>query len=280
MFLIALAVLAASPTTFESAFAAAKPGDTIRLVAGRYPLTTIRSRTFNPPIKIDAAAATLTGMVFRDVSGVRWTGGVFDGSVLKVKSQTDYGIAAYGGTNLTVTGANFNALLAGIVFERIAGGEISNNGFMAMRSDGIDLVGSRSIMVAYNTCHNFNVEPGAHPDCVQSWSRPGEAPVADIQVIGNTAVGTMQGLSFFDGTLGGLPMGGYDRITISNNSVVTTQANGIAAYGCRGCVVRNNIVNSLPDYIYVAQLNAPGAVDVCGNTVVMVPRQGTPPCRN
>jgi len=141
MFLIALAVLAASPATFESAFAAAKPGDTLRLIPGRYPLTIIRSRTFSPPLTVDASAATMTGIVLRDTSGIRWTGGVFDGSTLTVKSATDFGFAAYTGRNITVTGVAFSALRVGVVLDHIVGGEVSNSSFVGMRADGIDLAG-------------------------------------------------------------------------------------------------------------------------------------------
>ena len=281
MFLIALAVLAASPATFESAFAAAKPGDTLRLVAGRYPLTIIRSRTFSPPLTVDASAATMTGIVLRDTSGIRWTGGVFDGSTLTVKSATDFGFAAYAGRNITVTGVTFSALRVGVVLDHIVGGEVSNSSFVGMRADGIDLAVSRSITITHNACHNFRVDPGEHPDCIQAWSKPTDPPVADIVISGNSAIGTMQGISFFDGDVNGVAQGGFDRVSIFGNSVMNTMANGIAAYNCRGCTVRNNTVGSLPDYIYVSQLVViGGSVAQCGNDVAMVPRQGTPPCRN
>ncbi len=281
MILIALAVIAASPTTFESAFVAAKPGDTLRLIAGRYPLTIIRSRTFSPPLTVDASAATLTGLVFRNTSGIRWSGGTFDGSNLAVKSPTDFGFAAYGGSNITVTGAAFSALRVGVVLDHIVGGEVSNSSFVGMRADGIDLAVSRSITITHNACHDFRVDPGEHPDCIQAWSKPTDPPVADIVITGNSAIGTMQGISFFDGDVKGVAQGGFDRVSIIGNTVINTMANGIAAYNCRSCIVRNNTVSSLPNYIYVSQLVViGGSVTQCGNDVAMVPRQGTPPCRN
>ncbi len=277
MILIALAVLAANPGTFTSVMSAAQPGDTVRLLAGRYPLTTLSNRTYSPPLTVDATAATLTGIVTRNVSGVRWSGGTFDGSNLTVKSATDFGFAAYGGSNMTVTGAAFNALRVGIVFDHIAGGEVSNNAFTAMRADGVDLALSRRILVAHNSCAGFRVDPGEHPDCIQAWSKPTDPPVADIQVIGNTVIGPIQGISFFDSD----GQGGFDRVTITGNSVANTMGNGIAAYNCRSCTVRNNTVTSLPDYIYVAQLVVKGgSVAQCGNDVAMVKWQSTPPCRD
>ena len=274
-------VLAANPATLASAFTAAKPGDTIRLVAGRYPQITFRNRTFNPPLTIDASAATMTGVFLRGVSGVHWSGGTIDGSVLAVPSSTDFGLAAYSGSNIVVTGVHFTTLLAGVVYDHIAGGEISGNWFAKMRSDGIDLAVSRSVTVANNACTDFQVANGAHPDCIQAWSKPTDPPVADITVTGNSAVGTMQGISFFDGAVDGVQMGGFDRVTITGNTVLNTYGDGISAYNCRGCTVRNNTVNSLPNYLNLAQLVIiGGSVNQCGNVVVRVPRQGTPPCPN
>ena len=281
MIMIALAVLAANPGNINSVFATAKPGDTVRLAAGRYPMLTIQSRTFSPPLTVDATAATMTGVIARGVSGLRWTGGTIDGSNLTVKALTDFGFAAYAASNVTVTGVKFNALRVGIVFDHINGGEVSNNSFTAMRTDGVDLAVSRGIVVSHNACASFNVDAGEHPDCIQAWSKAGDPPVADITVTGNSAIGTMQGISFFDGDVNGVAQGGFDRVSITGNSVTNTMGNGIAAYNCRGCTVKNNVVSSLPDYIYVAQLVIKGgSVTQCGNDVAMVPWQATPPCRN
>lgn len=277
MIMIALAVLAANPGNIDSVFNTAKPGDTVRLVPGRYPMLTLKSRTFNPPLTVDASAATMTGIVARGVSGLRWTGGTIDGSTLTVKQLTDFGFAAYNASNVTVTGVKFNALRVGIVYDHINGGEISNNSFTAMRADGVDLAVSRSIAVTHNACTSFNVDVGEHPDCIQAWSKTGDVPVADLTITGNSAIGTMQGISLFD-TEG---VGGFDRISIIGNSVTNTQGNGIAAYNCRSCTVKNNVVTSLPDYMYVSQLVIKGgSVTQCGNDVAMVPWQGTPPCKN
>ena len=277
MIMIALAVLAANLGNITSVFAAAKPGDTVRLVAGRYPILQLQSRTFNPPLTVDASAATMTGVWTRAVSGLKWTGGMIDGSNLTTKSTTDFGFTAYMANNVTVTGVKFNALRVGIVFDHVTGGEVSNNSFTAMRADGVDLAVSRQIAVTHNACASFNVDVGEHPDCIQAWSKQGEPPVADITVTGNSAIGTMQGISFFDsGTVGG-----FDRVTITGNHVTNTMGNGIAAYNCRSCTVKNNVVASLPDYLYVSQLViAGGSVTQCGNDVAMVPWQATPPCKS
>ena len=275
------AVIAANPATIATAFTVAKPGDLIRLVAGRYPPITFRSRTFVPAITVDASAATMTEVILRSVSGVHWSGGTFDGSVLTVQSDTDTGFAAYSGSDITIVGVHFTTLRNAIGLDHITGGVVSGNWITRMRSDGIDLAVSRSIKVTNNVCSDFQVGAGEHPDCIQAWSKPTDPPVADIVVTGNSAIGTMQGISFFDGSVDGVPQGGFDRVTINGNTVINTYGNGIAAYNCRGCIVHNNFVSSLPNYMYVAQLTIiGGSVDQCGNVVVMVPRQGTPPCRN
>lgn len=271
-------VLAADPASFASVIAGAKSGDTVRLVAGRYPAITLRSRTFDPPLVVDASAATSAGVLIYGSTGIRWTGGTIDGS--GNPKPNDFGFAAYGSRNITVTGVHFNSFVAGVVFDRVTGGEVSGNWLAHMWSDGIDLAVSRSIVVAHNACSDFQVANGAHPDCIQAWSRYGEPPTADITVTGNSAIGTMQGISLFDGIKDGVPMGGFDRVKISGNTVLITEANGVTAMNCRSCVVRDNKVNSLPNYTYRAQLNVSGSVVNCGNEVTMVPRQSTPACKD
>ena len=81
MFLIALAVLAATPTSLNSVIAAARPGDTVRLVAGSYPYVLIKKRSSSPSLTIDAGSASVVGVGIARSSGVNWTRGVIAGLV-------------------------------------------------------------------------------------------------------------------------------------------------------------------------------------------------------
>ncbi len=274
------ATVAADPASVNAVLAAATPGMTIRLVAGSYPAVVVRSRTFIPPITIDATGSTLAGIQVYNTTGVRWTGGTVR-QPQPAANGTGLGVLVSQAQQITIDGVRVSDFRIGIVFDRVAGGTISGNWLARMGSDGIDLILSRSITVTRNACSDFAVPNGAHPDCIQAWSRPGAPPVADLEITGNTTTGAMQGISLFNHVRDGVDDGGFDRVTISGNSVLTTFGDGISVYSCRGCKVRNNYVNSLPNYMHAAQLTIwGGSVEQCGNVVPMVKREGTPPCTN
>ncbi len=278
MILIALAILAADPSTVNGVLAAAKPGDTVRLVAGNYPQLMLRNRTFAPPLTIDASAATVAGIQVLSSTGVHWTGGTMAGNAT-LQTATGYGFLASQSKDISVASVHFNSFRTGVVFDRVTGGAITGNWLARMSADGIDIALSRSLSITHNACSEFQNDGVSHPDCIQMWSRPEAPPVADITIDGNTTVGEAQGISLFNHIRDGVDDGGFDRISITNNSVFNNSANGIAVYDCRGCTVRYNMVTSLPNYIDRAQLYVSGgSVDVCGNTVVMVPRQAGPVC--
>ena len=280
MILLALAVLAADPSSLNGVLAAARPGDTVRLVAGNYGTVTIKSRTFDPPLTIDAGTATLSGVQFTNATGIHWTGGTLKGDPTII-AGVNYGVWATTSSGITVDSVHISSFRVGIVFDRVNGGAITGNWLSNMSFDGADLAASRGITIAHNACSEFTPAPGAHPDCIQLWSVPTLPPTADITITANSTVGSMQGISLFNPSLNGVSEGGFDRVTITGNTVLTTYADGISVYECRGCTVRNNSVNSLPNYTYKAQLYVSGgSVDQCGNTVTMVPRQSTPPCPN
>lgn len=210
---------------------------------------------------------------------MRWTGGTFKGDI--TAGGGNYGFYAVESKAIAVTDVHFSDYRVGIVFDTVNDGAVTGNWLAQMTSDGIDVAASRGIVIAHNACTDFVPGPGAHPDCIQLWSRSDAAPVADIRITANNAVGFMQGISLFNTFRGGVDPGGFDRVKITNNTVVNTMGNGIAIISCRGCSVRNNTVNSLPNYIHRAQLYVEGgSVEQCGNDVVMVPRQSTPACRN
>ncbi|MBV8970907.1 MAG: right-handed parallel beta-helix repeat-containing protein [Sphingomonadaceae bacterium] len=270
--------VAADPLSVNAILASVPAGATVRLVAGSYPIVTIRARSFDPPITVDASAATVAGVQVISSSGVRWTGGVING-LRPTDGGANVGFGATLSSQIVVDGVHVSGFRTGIAFDRVTGGAITGNWLAHMTSDGIDLGRSRSVTIARNTCTDFTPSDLAHPDCIQAWSRPDAAPVSDLVITGNSAVGAMQGISLFNHVRDGVDDGGFDRISISNNNVLVIYGDGISVYSCRGCSVRNNSVNSLPNYYSRAQLSIiDGSVDQCGNVVAMVPRQGTPPC--
>jgi parallel beta-helix repeat protein len=280
MILLALAVLAADPSSLNGVLAAARPGDTVHLVPGSYGTVTIKSKTYAPPLTIDASAANVGTVHIVSSNGIRWTGGTFKGDAT-ITAGAYYGFWAQVSSGITVDSVHISDYRVGIVFDRITGGAVTGNWLSGMASDGIDFSASRGITIAHNACSDFTPAAGAHPDCIQLWSVPGDTPTADMTITANSAVGTMQGISLFNGLKDGVDQGGFDRVSITGNTVLITYGDGISVDDCRGCTVRNNSVGSLPNYMNKAQLYVTGgSVAQCGNTVTMVPRQSTPPCTN
>ncbi len=271
-------VAAADPATINAVLAAARPGMTIRLVPGSYPQVILRNRNFDPPITVDASDATLAGVQLIGTSGVRWTGGSIEG-LRPNDGGANFGFTASTGAQITIDGVHISGFRTGIVFDRITGGAVTGNWLARMTSDGIDLAASHNITVTRNACSDFHPADGAHPDCIQAWSRPDYPPTSDLAITYNSVVGSTQGIDLFNHVVDGVDQGSFDRVVVSNNTVLVTYGDGIGVYSCRGCSVRNNTVNSLPNYLNRAQLGIfGGSVEQCGNVVPMVPRQATPPC--
>lgn len=257
----------------------AKPGDSVRLVAGNYPAIMIRSKTWIPGITVDATLARSAGVAMSGTTGFAWNGGTISGDA-SLPIAAGYGFTAnYGSANISVTNVHFSDFRLGVGFDRVTGGKIIGNWMTRMSADGIDVSLSRNVVIDHNACSDFKQSEFAHPDCIQLWSRPILAPTADITITNNTAVGSMQGISLFNHIRDGVDDGGFDRIVIKNNTVLITYGDGISAGDCRKCLIRDNDINSLPNYINRAQLYiVGGSITQCGNKLTMVPRQSTPPC--
>ncbi len=290
MFLI-LAALTATPATLPAVAKQAACGDTLTLAPGEYGV-------FNAPrltcptgnrLLVDAAAATMTSAVVRSTAGVDIVGG-------RVRGTGD-------GAAVTVDGASFvrlSGMTAGgtrtaFTIARSSNIDLIGNRCDGIRSDCINLAGVQRANVIGNYCGPPNPIPavydaagkllkdGDHPDCIQGWSIVGRAATSDINLIGNTAFGYMQGIWF-----GNPGQGGYDRITIRNNDLVIGAFNGISVYEGRATDIRNNRILPVPGsrlqggnrglvwpWVYTT-----GDAVACGNVVAaQASRYGTENCR-
>ncbi len=279
MLLLALAMLTATPASLRGVVAGAHGGDTIVLAAGRYAAVTFRAQTFIPALTVDAAAASVAAVRIYNSTGVVWHGGAIAGDLPASGIATGFGVVAQNSSGITISGIHITDVRTGIGFGAITGGTITGNWLSQMSSDGIDVAMSRTIAIDHNTCSNFALAPTAHPDCIQLWSHPTAAPTADITIAHNTVTGSMQGISLFNHVRDGVDDGGFDRVVIRDNQVRNIFSIGIAVGDCRGCTVRDNLVDSLPEFEHFAQLYIRGgSVEACGNIVPRVPRQGSPAC--
>ena len=242
------AATVATPATLAEVLDHAAAGDTVTLAPGSYDALALKNRHWSPPVTVDASAAQLRAVRLTDVSGLTWHGGSFDGGDVERN-----GFAVNVGDHLTVDGATFRHFVRnGIGVGTLNDATLTNNVFTDMGSDGIDIALSHRIVVDHNRCTGFHPTPGAHPDCVQLWSRPEQPPTADIVITNNDADGDMQGFTAFnharpDATGKTVDDGGFDRITVENNHARVTTYHGVTLYDCRRCVVRHNRVESLPN---------------------------------
>ena len=281
----AAAATTATPATLAEVLARAAPGETVQLAPGSYDAIKLRGRHWSPPVTVDATAAQLRGVRLDDVSGLTWHGGTFDGGDVE-RSGFNVVVADH----LVVDGVKFGHYTRnGIGLGTVSDARITNNSFAGSGSDGIDIGLSRRIVLDHNRCSDFHPTPGAHPDCIQLWSRPEQPPTADITITNNEAIGDMQGFNGFnhvrpDATGRQVDDGGYDRITVENNHAQVSYWHGIYFNACRHCVVRHNRAETLPNPAYPktrAWIKVEGEDNiVCENVAVAYPgAPGSGRCR-
>lgn len=273
-----------TPATFASAIAAARGGDTLRLV-GTFGAIRIVNRDFASAVTINAAQATFTGTVtIGNVSNLKFGGGTFDiaGAPAFTKAVTVYGgrnigfnaltvvgteggegVVFNGTTGASVTSSSFSGLQVGVVFGSVTNGIATRNTITHSVSDGIDIANSHGVTASYNSCSNGNPGAGVHPDCVQLWSITGAPLQSNIIVRNNTATGPTQGFTAF------ATMGGELRVQILNNFVNTSYSQGVACYECVYSNISYNRLKTQPGATYLTNLNIIGGSSnsVIGNYV-------------
>ena len=273
----AVAATVATPATLRQVIDTADPGAAIVLAAGTYDSFQVRDRHWSPPVTVDATAATLHGFRLDNISGLTWHGGTFEGGDVERN-----GINVLVADHLIIDGVKFSHFTRNAIgLGTVSDARITNNLITDSGSDGIDVALSRRIVLDHNRCTDFHPTPGAHPDCIQMWSRPEQPPTADIVISNNEAIGDVQGFTGFnhvrpDKTGKIVNDGGYDRITIENNLSRVSSYHGVTINECRGCIVRNNRAETLPDVLHpkvrawIKVIDSPN-LTMCGNVAVAFP---------
>lgn len=279
--------------------ASARGGEIIALPDSMTGVLTIRRKTFNPAITIDAGAATLAGIVLDQVDGVTIKGGMIIGP-----GGRSYGISIRSSANIRIADMQITGAHRGVVVNESHDIALTGLNLVGLISDGINIALSRKVLVERNRCRDFRpniatydsngkrIRDGDHPDCIQAWSRPTTAPVSDITVVGNDIEGAMQGIFFGNHVRGGVDDGGFDRIVIKDNLIHVSYANAIALTDVRSATIMGNRISTVPgavrpnrpDRPVVARMNFRGSeIEACGNSVQRIGREpqnpGTSRCR-
>ena len=277
--------LVATSSNLDATLSRMASGDTLSL-AGTFGELRMTNRTFAKTVTIDASHAVFTTtMVFDNVRGIALSGGtfniagngayakgiaVYNGANVYIDGVTvigsadgtidQFGVAVNGTNNAQVTNSNFSGLYSGIGYGSVVGGFIAKNTFTAATSDGIDIADSHGVTAVVNKCSGGRPGPGSHPDCIQMWSVAGKPLESDIVVSNNTAYGPTQGFTNFDAGL---------RITITNNTVMSTYSAGVACYSCIDSNISYNTISTLPGAPYQSHVSIAGGINntVIGNVV-------------
>lgn len=270
MILLALAVLAATPATAPAVIAAAKCGDTVRLAAGDYGRFVVNRRECKPRITIRAEKARFQYVAITRVKGLTMYGGtVTPDATITVPG---YGVQVQMSSGVSLLDPVVTGGLRAIAVDRSSGVLIRRATMRGQVVDGINIALSQKVTVQNSTCADFAPRPADHPDCIQMWSRPGGI-TSDVLLEGNSATGAMQGFAGFNHITNGVDDGGFDRVTIRNNRVLTSFPQGIALYDCRKCSISGNTVETLPGARWKTTINAiGGTTTLIGNSIAAMPK--------
>ncbi len=276
----ASATVIMTPTTINSALAKLRPGDRLVLQGEFTSRLFFRDRDFGN-VTVDGSQAVLhQGIRLRNVQnininnitvsrpGVRTTE-IFSVLIessrhVSVANATIHGPNGTSGTGLrainsryiTVRDSLFQGMLDGLNLAASPDSLIAHNRFVGGGADGIKLWDNQRVIVSGNSCTNFVVVAGAHPDCIQLWSLAGRPLQSDIFVLNNSAIGDQQAFASFDPK-----SGSGDRLTFAGNYAITTTAHGVSCYGCSNSLFQDNVISSMPNSPWRAQLLTPGGTN-------------------
>lgn len=242
----------ATPATLAFTLSQAQPGDVVKLAAGTYSDVVLPVRNNATAITIDASAATVRSLMIRGTSGWVWKGGRI---VSPLPPAVWRNVMIDNARRIEVTGTTLTGGHTGVLVTRGSSDiMLRNNNATGLQSDGFNIATATRVSLIGNTCQNFNPIPpvydasgkllkdGTHPDCIMMWSEKDQVPTSDITIIGNRAIGKMQGIShFWHAALG---RDKVYRVRAYNNVVDVTYWHGIMLDDTPGSDVRNNRVSS------------------------------------
>lgn len=264
----AAATLPATPATIAAVLAKAQGGDVVVLGPGDYEALRLKPRKFDPALTVEATAARIQGAWYwTGIEGVTFKGGTWrtlrvdDGVRIRVEGGVfagpadETGFRILRGRDIEVLGATFTGFKTGVALSQVSRFAIEDSGFDRMRSDGVQIGGSRNGRIVGNAFGGTLPIAGDHPDCIQLFNVAGAPPVADILIQDNDCTSsTTQGIAAFYHDDGGL-----DRISVVGNRVRVGSAHGITMQGVRDLVLIGNRVATWPGSKYQATIRTDGS---------------------
>jgi hypothetical protein len=274
----------------KSAMATAKAGDTILLASGNYgdfatsndytSAVTIKSANPGSPASFSSVSLNgATGITFDSVkldysfksggsvdanpfevvnsSNITFRNSTFDGDVAKgLGAPSDgyaagRGLAIIGSKGVTVEGSEFKTFMRGILAIESQDIKIIDNDISGMRSDGLNMVQVKGVLIEDNYIHDFRAAPnsGDHGDMIQFWTAGTTSPSTDITIRGNTLdvnQGTWAQSIFMRNELVDQGKAGasmfYKNILIEDNTIKNAHTHGITVGETDGLTIQNNLI--------------------------------------
>jgi len=166
------------------------------------------------------------------------------------------GLYVYQSEDIVVNKTKISKFLRGMVVSNSNRVKIVDNEFVAMRSDGMDIIQTNDVLIENNYIHDFKslVGSGDHPDAIQFWTNGCTKASTNITIRGNRLeVG--QGSYFqsifmrneeVDTGRQTFDVMAYENILIENNSIKASHLHGITVGATKGMIVRNNTLIATP----------------------------------
>jgi hypothetical protein len=219
-----------------SALKAPSVGEVIKLQGDGFGDILVSNIHFTTPVTIDASAVALSiriqGVSGLIIKGGRLRAGVGGRAVVIDRSED---VSIIGGTIDDATDGVTIVRSRKVSVDAVHTSRIAGNAFT--------VAGSQHVSLTNGSCRDQVRHPTLHPDCVQVWSLPGNV-TTDLSIKGFDITGFGQGI-FIKNPPSQTADIGFDRISISSNIVMTTDApNGISLHECRACTVVNNTVGT------------------------------------
>ncbi len=193
----------------------------------------------------------------KDSENITIRNSVFDGDVAKGVSGVDdgygsgIGLSVRDSLNVSIENNEFFNWHRGALFSQTQSITVTGNEVHNVRSDGLNFVEVKSVLIEDNYLHDFEHSPDSsdHLDMIQFWTSGTSSPTTDV-VIRNNVLDIGEGSwtqSIFmrnervDSYGDGEEMF-YRNILIENNTIHNGHAHGITVGETDGLIIRNNSV--------------------------------------
>ncbi len=260
------------------AIASGRPGDVIRVAAGRYGPLSLGKELGGSGLTIEAAVAaappvfpsitisgidhvTLRGLKVERAAGAE----LIDYIVAVARSQAvtienlqiaapgeaergrQYGIFVRDSRGVRIAGSRLSGTRYGIGLLDDQQIVIERNELRGLQTDGIRGGGLTDVVIAENVLGEFGPKPKEHPDGIQIWTANTTAPARRILIrdnlIARGAGGATQGIFVRDNKLQ-LP---FEQLEIRGNLVVGSLYHGITVEGATRPAITDNEVIAYAD---------------------------------